>query len=122
MLQSNGGISRGGTSFAEGPSNPTSAGKVSYDKPLAVPKGDRMSFDRQDTSSQCAVAPFIAGFKGITSQAEGAAMVARGVALARRRFRAHDYRLAHCRALRPLEDRRCRREIAETDRRSRQPG
>ena len=41
--------------------------------------------------------------KDITSQAEGTAMVARGAALARRRFRARDCRLAYHRTHRPLE-------------------
>jgi hypothetical protein len=57
---------------------------VSYDEPLAVPKGYDMSPDRQETRSRC-VAPVIAAFKAITSQAEGTAMDARGAPpLARR--------------------------------------
>jgi hypothetical protein len=68
--------------------------KSSGNEPLAVRKGYDISLDRQDTWRR-AVAPFIASFKVITSQAEGTAMVARGVALARHRFRARDYRLAH---------------------------
>jgi hypothetical protein len=47
--------------------DPKSARKVSYDELLAVPKGYSMSFDRQDISSRCAIAPFIAAFEGITS-------------------------------------------------------
>ena len=103
--------------------DPKSARKVSYDEPFAVPKGYSMSFDRQETrSTRCVVGPVISALKAITSQAEGAAMDARGASLARRRFRARDYRLADRRAHCPLENSRCRREIPETDRRSRQPG
>src|SRR5437879_726369 len=72
-----------------------SARKVSYDEPLAVPKGYDMSPDRQETPSRWVGEPVIAALKGITSQAEGTAMDARGAPLARRRCRARDYRLAH---------------------------
>jgi hypothetical protein len=102
-----------------------SARKVSYDEPLAVPKGYDMSPDRRETASRCVVAPIIAAFNGITSQAEAeaAAMDARGGApLARRRCRARDYRLAHRRTHSPLERSQCRHGTPETNRRSRQPG
>ena len=80
-----------------------SARKVSYNEPRDAPKRYDMPLDRQEAPSQCVVAPVIAAFKDITSQAEGTAMVARGAALARRRFRARDCRLAYHRTHRPLE-------------------
>jgi hypothetical protein len=99
-----------------------SARKVSYNEPLAVPKGHDISLDRQETPSSCEVAPVIAALKDVTSQAEGTAMDARGAPLARRRFRARDYRLAHHRIHRPLESSQCRRGTPETHRRDKQPG
>jgi hypothetical protein len=103
--------------------DPKSARKVSYDEPFAVPKGYSMSFDRQETrSTRCVVGSVISALKAITPQAEGAAMDFRGAPPARRRFRARDYRLGHRRAHRRLENSRCRREIPQTDRRSRQLG
>jgi hypothetical protein len=91
-----------------------SARKVSYNEPLAVPKGHDISLDRQETPSRCVVAPVTAAFQAITSQAEGTAMGARGAPLARRRCRACDYRLAHCRTPRPIESPQCRRGTPET--------
>lgn len=100
-----------------------SARKVSYNEPLAAPKRYYMSLDRQETPSRCAVAPVIATSKGITSQAEGAAMAARGAPpLARRRRRARDYRLAHRRAHRPLKSSQRQRGTPERHLRGRQPG
>ncbi len=100
-----------------------SARKVSYNEPLGDPKGYGRSLDRQEAPSRCVVAPVIAALKGITSQAEGTAMDARGAPpLARRRCRARDYRLAHHRTHRPLESSQCRRGTPETHRPSRQPG
>jgi hypothetical protein len=111
-----------GTTFAEILKDRKSARKVSYNEPLAVPKGHDISLDRQETPSGCGVAPVIAALKDVTSQAEGTAMDARGAPLARRRFRARDYRLAHHRTPRPLESSQCRRGTPETHRRNKQPG
>src|SRR5260370_37826621 len=99
-----------------------SARKASYNELLAVPKGYDILLDRQETPARCVVAPVITAFKGITSQAVGAAMGARGAPLARRRCRACDYRVADCRPPRPLEGSQCRRGTPETHRRNKQPG
>src|ERR1700722_1347351 len=91
------------------PKDRKSARKVSYDEPLAVPKGYDISRDRQETPSRCEVAPVIAALKDVTSQAEGAAMDARSAHLARGRWGARHYRLAHHRTPRPLESSQFRR-------------
>ena len=59
------------------PKDQKSARKVSYNEPLAVPKGYDISFDRQETPPRCEAAPVVAALKDITSQAEGTAMDAR---------------------------------------------
>src|ERR1700686_5007109 len=102
--------------------NQKSAGKVSYNEPLAVRKGSDISLDRRQTPSRCAVAPFIAAFKGITSQAKGPSMDASGATSARGRSRARDCRLAHRRTHRSLENSQCRRGTPETRRRGRKAG
>ena len=54
-----------------------SARKVCYNEPRDAPKRYDMSLDRE-APSRCVVAPVIAASKGITPQAEGTAVDARG--------------------------------------------
>ncbi len=113
----------GGTTLAQDPQRSEISKKVSYDEPLAVPKGYDMSPDRQEATSRCVVAPVIAAFKAITSQAEGTAMDARGAPPpARRRCPARDYCLAHRQIHRPLESSQCRPDTQEAPQRNSQPG